>query len=89
MKGFSSKRVALKVGVLKDRKIYCLQVRACVRLSARKFYKPAVKVLTSVHCCKTELRVSLSIFDAANVYFARELRSCVKVEVAVLGSRRP
>ena len=48
--------------------------------------------LTSVHCCKTKvarLRVNLSIFDAANVYFARELRSCVKVEVAVLGSWRP
>ena len=62
-----------------------------MRLSARKFYKPAVKGLTSVHCCKTkvaELRVSLSIFDAANVYFeASELRRCVKVEVAVLGSR--
>ena len=27
MKGFSSKRIALKVDVLEDRKIYCLQAR--------------------------------------------------------------
>ena len=30
MKGLSSKRIALKVDVLKDRKIYCLQARPCI-----------------------------------------------------------
>ena len=30
MKGFSSKLIALKVAVLKDRKIYCLQARPCL-----------------------------------------------------------
>ena len=29
MKGFASKRIALKVDVLSDRKIYCLQARSC------------------------------------------------------------
>ena len=30
MKGFSSKRIALKAGVLRDRKIDCLLVRPCI-----------------------------------------------------------
>ena len=30
MKGTPSKRIALKVDVLKDRKIYCSQARSCI-----------------------------------------------------------
>ena len=30
MKGFSSNFIALKVDVLKDRKIYCLQAHPCI-----------------------------------------------------------
>ena len=53
MKGFSSKRIALKTDVLQDRKVYCLQ--ACPRASFSPDNLPAgaVKGLTCELKCQS------------------------------------
>ena len=45
MKGFSSKRTALKVDVLQDLKIYCLWARVHASFSPEIVQAPAVKGL--------------------------------------------